>query len=951
MDTPGLKKRFHALNLDRMRRIRDALSWKQRIFLDALPLLFHTNYLMFPGYISQSTPSGVSDFTPSRTNINAARKITKAYDHQKEVKATIDIYSIFLMGSAGTVAYSERSDFDIWLCHRPGLTEDQIDELNQKSKAIEKWAEDVELDVHFFVFDADEFKRGEHLPLSSESSGSTQHSLLLDEFYRTSLLIAGRYPVWWLVPSSKEKQYERYIDDLKQSNQIQDNETIDFGHLAHIPVEEFFSASLWQLYKGISSPHKSVLKLLLLQIYSDEFPNINLLSLRFKELMHEDEVTIDRVDPYILMYKKIDEYLNNTDESRRLELYRRCFYLKVNTSLSKPTHPRKSDWRREIMRDLVNSWGWSQNHLQNLDNRKEWSVSHVLEERKDLISELIKGYQSLSDFARSHTNDALINQDDLNILGRKLYAAFERKAGKIEVINRGHSDTKPQKHMTLVQAPGHDDIDNWLLYPDIVSEEEIANHTPLKRSQSLIELLSWCHFNKLTDSHTVFSLIKKNEELTNKEVRAISETLESLFPGGKLHEPTTEDLTLPPKIQTVGIFINVGKDPMASWTRKGKHLTSNRTNAFSYGGNHQNLAQTFDLVIATSWQETLTYRYSGASGLMDCLCEYLRWAPISKQVAPAPLSPYSFSSHLGRCITQRIGELCNDLVQCYYSGTRPPSTRYALNIGNFYFVLQFADDTLKHYDYESFDAFITSLGKEQPNFSPVVIDRHTLQDTPLPLVFSINKPDKIQVLFYLAGKDIDIYIVDEKGSLFSQRMPYSDISRLLHHYQVFLRSVVKRRKFLMDGVGDKPGNIDIEFYQIIKPLRGHLTIRKYQIDELKPSFNPFDIQVIGDIDIDDNPVFSIYFKYYEFSSLEYGNKVFQAAAEYVLNQRNSGDSYPVYITDLDLSRTLLSGQEASKYQTIHFLTYKRNIEDKLTNALNEISKAEIQRPSKTKNVA
>ncbi len=45
-----------------------------------------------------------------------------------------------------------------------------------------------------FFINAEEFRQGKLGDLTSESCGSAQHSLLLDEFYRTSVLLAGKYP-------------------------------------------------------------------------------------------------------------------------------------------------------------------------------------------------------------------------------------------------------------------------------------------------------------------------------------------------------------------------------------------------------------------------------------------------------------------------------------------------------------------------------------------------------------------------------------------------------------------------------------------------------------------------------------------------------------------------------------------------------------------------------------
>ena len=190
----AIKQRFLMLNRERLLRVQEALRWKQRDFLELLPLLFHLNHPMLPGYISKDAPTGIADYLPSQKSLEAAKRFSKAFEFKKRALRTHDIHAIFLMGSSGTVAYSEKSDFDLWLCHRPTLNRGQIEELSKKAIAIEQWTATLGLEVHIFLMNADQFKNGEVVNLSSESSGTAQHHLLLEEFYRTGLLIAGRYP-------------------------------------------------------------------------------------------------------------------------------------------------------------------------------------------------------------------------------------------------------------------------------------------------------------------------------------------------------------------------------------------------------------------------------------------------------------------------------------------------------------------------------------------------------------------------------------------------------------------------------------------------------------------------------------------------------------------------------------------------------------------------------------
>lgn len=334
-DLSAIKQRFFVLNRERLTRLRDSLRARQRDVLETLPLLFHVNHPALPGFVSEASPVGVSDFSPGSRMVETLLKMVPEAEYRRRALARYDIHALFLMGSSGTIAHSSGSDFDVWLCHDPELSAVQLADLQEKARAIEKWAAGFGLEVHFFIMNADQFRSGNVIELSQESSGSAQYYLLLDEFYRTGLLLAGRYPIWWLVPAEEEANYEQYRRDLITNNQVRESETVDFGGLPKAPAEEFFGASLWQLYKSIDSPYKAALKLMLMEAYAAEYPDVDLLSLRFKRAIHGGIADVIRLDPYIMLYRKIEEFLLARKDEGRLALLRRSFYFKVNEQAGK----------------------------------------------------------------------------------------------------------------------------------------------------------------------------------------------------------------------------------------------------------------------------------------------------------------------------------------------------------------------------------------------------------------------------------------------------------------------------------------------------------------------------------------------------------------------------------------------------------------------------------------
>ncbi|WP_191624533.1 class I adenylate cyclase, partial [Pseudomonas fluorescens] len=170
----------------------------------------------------------------------------------------------------------EQSDMDLWVCHDAHLSDTERDELRRKCLRLEAWAASLGAEVHLYLVESRGLVPGQREgELSSDDCGTTRHCLLLDEFYRTAIWLAGRTPLWWLVPACQERDYHTYTQNLLSKRLVRAEDNLDLGHLAHMQPGEFVGAGLWQLFKGVHSPHKSVLKLLLTEVYASEHPRVH----------------------------------------------------------------------------------------------------------------------------------------------------------------------------------------------------------------------------------------------------------------------------------------------------------------------------------------------------------------------------------------------------------------------------------------------------------------------------------------------------------------------------------------------------------------------------------------------------------------------------------------------------------------------------------------------------
>ncbi|MDP2147043.1 MAG: adenylate cyclase, partial [Pseudomonas sp.] len=184
-----LRSRFLTLNAGRMARAVEGLTPRQQSVLALLPLFFHVNHPLLPGYVSGSTPAGLSNFEPDAQVLAEAQRLTRSFSYKpRHGNPPTPIHGLFLMGSLGTLAQADQSDMDVWVCHAAEVNEAELVELRNKCQLLEAWALSMGAEAHFFLIEPSRFAQGgRDTQLSSDGCGTSQHYLLLDEFYRTAI--------------------------------------------------------------------------------------------------------------------------------------------------------------------------------------------------------------------------------------------------------------------------------------------------------------------------------------------------------------------------------------------------------------------------------------------------------------------------------------------------------------------------------------------------------------------------------------------------------------------------------------------------------------------------------------------------------------------------------------------------------------------------------------------
>lgn len=933
-----IRKRFLAINQDRLTRMRDALTVRQQLVLDAIPLLFHTNHPMMPGFESRDTPAGVCHFKITKGAVQLGRGIARSFTASQDAVHEPQITAIFVMGSVGTIAQSESSDLDFWLCFKPGLTREQLELLNRKCEKITQWALQCRLEVHFFLMDNAAFKRGQLSALNEESSGSAQRLLLLDEFYRTAIHLAGRTPIWWFVPPSNEHEYDEYTDILQQRRFLNSEDVLDFGGIPTIPDSEFLGASRWQLYKGIESPYKSVLKLLLLESYADQYPNIQPLSLVFKEMVYAGEHDIDQLDSYVMIYRHIERYLQEKNAVRRLELARRCFYFKVNYPLTRSNPNRDKTWQHRLLESLTEEWGWQRKDLLKLDQRNQWKAPAVHEERSLLKNELSHGFQVLKLFAERYSVEHDISAEEWSILGRKLQAAFETRPGKITWINPGISSDLTEQLVTFAQSaverPGN--IWSALIHPDGTLTQ---NPIHIKTSASLVELYLWCYCNQIVNLTTRYEL----QQAPHIEEGTLHRLLKVFANWLPLPLKSLDHNVFKRSAEPVDalFLLNVGSVAQAGLEQRGIKRLSSQTDALHYSGFGENLIISVDLVLRNSWNELTTRRFDSSTALLDSLQDYLKLSLPGSHHRPPKLQVECVSPNHANTIATRTRDWLNEIIHCYYGGEYMSATRYVFEMAGLFHILQFKGPRLITRQYPSLDAVIDALGDAQPSISPIYLDSHALVRHPLKAMCRAISSEgggrswagAIHIFFQRAQDHTDVYVVDEHGSLVHRFYRNSQAVFVLKTLHYFFRSVIDRQTQLNQQLLHDFGIFPIHFYELKRDSRQcYVSEPKRVANELVVPVE-LELRAIGYDRGDQKLRFNFYCGDQFFSCDELEEQIYLVVAQQVLSRRKSREDYPLYLTDLDLTKCAHLVAPDARLTTSHYMKVKNRLETTLNRAI------------------
>lgn len=875
---------FLRLNRLRLERASTLLPARQQRLLELLPLLLHLNHPQLPGFVDHDTPAGIELWQASPSTLQAARSLLpNSPKLERSDSRNPAIAALYLMGSPGSLAQNRSSDFDVWVCLSAPLSLENHQRLQEKCRRLEQWATTQGGELHLFPMDLDAFRNGLQRQSDSEDCGSSQYMLLLDEFYRSALWLAGRWPRWWIVPECWHQHSDQYWQQLVDAHLTRPEQWLDIGTIRDIPPDEFLGAALWQLNKGLHDPYKALLKLQLCRHYAEQYPHIRPLSNDLKDILHhltEDEATamLDECDPYRLLLSRIDSTATSVD--RRTALIRKAFYFK--TGLTARWMRENNNWRSRAMNMLIQKWGWSEQEQDDLDQRHQWSPQRIFKERNALVAEMLAAWRQLSQFSLRLSQQLHINPTDMRILGNQLTAAFDSRPGKIIRINPGISRSSSQEQLTLFHYPGvwQLAVGRWTTPP--------PDRQILKQSPSLIELLLFCLHNQLWNRNTGLHC-EPASAINGAELQQTLRTLMAIWQ----QQNRNGDWASVQSLRHMHLFINVATDPLDRYSRVGLQKLSDLDDPLNFSATHTSLVASIDVITINSWNEWQVVRYQGPQALADVL-------PLVVQALNAKTRPvlevHCHNANRPGRIRQRVVGLLTRILR----HQRRRSGPYLFALGEHWWWQEpcNSDDPLANHSgqgqclrLESEAALWQQLQQPVEGFHPLAVDRWLKTPWPLAIITEQMAPDRWQLFYLREGQQVTFYLADECGAMLHQQVQYQQLSHWLLPTLRFLVRLQQRWLYL-------PGKqaVSLHLYELRNTSEGWTCLPR-PLPDTEHRSAP--VELSASIDHDRQP--TLYCNHEEFSIWQYGSDLYPAVAERVISLRSRQERYPCYLSELSIA--------------------------------------------------
>ncbi len=389
-----MRKNRSAFSNYNMVRMREALRYfspeKLRLFLK-IPFYLHINSGRYPGFVNSRTQAyGIWRFEQSGFYREAALNnlFPKSIIETCRVKKPA-ILGLYHIGSLGTFTQSEGSDFDFWvMIDKKKFSRARYEDLEKKLDAIVSHCRDAcDQKVSFFIMDQKEIQTNHYLPFQGEETLVAPKLFLKEEFYRTFLMIAGKIPLWAVLPFQLQQDSSMKTQALIRQILADNDDLIDLGLIRSIPLADILKGLLWHICKSKSDPVKALIKAtMIFSVGFSRHGSSRLLCDQIRQGYSKAGIDDYRVDPYKALFDRILKFHETEDPAgvnliKNAVFYRLCGYPQVKI-------PGVNSPKRLLLDTYIRKWKLNKSQVKKLLSYKDWSESEKLVLERSFVSRL-----------------------------------------------------------------------------------------------------------------------------------------------------------------------------------------------------------------------------------------------------------------------------------------------------------------------------------------------------------------------------------------------------------------------------------------------------------------------------------------------------------------------------------------------------------------------------------
>lgn len=504
--------------------------------LRLLPFLLHSDcFDHAAGLYPMAPPCRIARYSPDPEVLELARRFFPGASAPEGSDDAIAIQGVYTIGSFGTLAQTQSSDLDVWVCFSRGqAAESDVEELSAKLAALEEWAQErFGVETHFYLLDVERVAANDFGVSHDEGSGSAQAMLLKEEFYRTAVLLAGKPPLWWAAaPECPAGAYQALSRDPEFSRAL-----VDLGRIGDIPRAEFFGASLWQIFKSIAAPYKSVMKFGLLESYAARREGgARLLCESLKASMLAGWASLEELDPYARLFSEVHGHYRREGRKEEAALIRLAFLAKSELSAKARAAVCPLTFEESQIRRMYFAFGAKA-------ETESWGYREHARMGELLSRFIVRAYTRLADQMNALAGSA-ITPEDLTRLGRRIMAAFSKRRFKVEVMPFAMSRSRACEVVYFSASRGEKNAYQWHIQAgQSVKGESRLDLVLARGSGDLGGELAWLVANGVFGPGSQVSADYTVNPVTAKDLQELLAGLAGFFPQESiLHAGTAEAL-------------------------------------------------------------------------------------------------------------------------------------------------------------------------------------------------------------------------------------------------------------------------------------------------------------------------------------------------------------------------------------------------------------------------